>query len=113
MKIWKYPSRILLKHQESIRHIEATKKQEECKRMLPKSKIYKQIYERQCFQKTTNKVQNRRVIKFFITIYIVVKKIWAAREKFQSIIALLKNDLDNADIISLLMDSSSCPHTRQ
>ena len=71
------------------------------------------MYERQCFEKTTNKVQNRRVIKFFITIYIVFKKIWAATEKFESIIVLLKNDLDNRDIISHLKDCSSCPHTRQ
>ena len=59
----------LLKHQESIRHVEATTKRQECKRILTKGNIYKQMYEGQRVQIVTIKAQTRCAItKFFKTI---------------------------------------------
>ena len=90
IKMWKHPYRTFLKHQESIRHVEATKKRQECKRVLTKGNIYKQMYEGQRVQKATIKAQNRHVsTKLFKTIYFVVKKNWAVRENFERIIAFL------------------------
>ena len=88
--MWEHPYRKFLKHQESIRHVEATKKRQECKRILRKGNIYKQMYEGQRVQKATIKARNRHVLtKLFKTIYFVVKKNWAVSKNFERIIAFL------------------------
>ena len=87
--------------------------QQECKRMLIKGNIYKQMYEGQCVQKATIKVQNRRLIKFFITIYFLIIKIGAVRENFESVMPFSQKDIGNANISAHLKDCSSCTHTPQ
>ena len=84
------------------------KKRQECKEILTKGNIYKQMYKWQRVRKANIKARNRRVItKFFKTICFVVKKNWAVRENFESIIAFLQNDIGDTDINAHLKDCSS------
>ena len=56
VKVWEHPNRTFLKHQESVRYVEAMKKRQECKSML-KQVIYKQMHEEQRVQKATIKAR--------------------------------------------------------
>ena len=85
VKMWEHPNQTFLKQQESLRHVEAMKKQQKCKRMLTKDNIYPQMDNRQHVQKATIKGQNRCILtEFYKTIYFVVKKNWAVEENMKA-----------------------------
>lgn len=75
VKLWEHPNRTFVTHENSTKHKEALSKRQECKRMLTKGNIYRQIRHGQCVQKADIKARNRRIIKTFLkTTYFVVKK---------------------------------------